>query len=120
MSTRLEVLAVDKQMLVTRSALCRLRLRRSSHELRVTLDWKRVTVAAASASVMRPIAFGLALSFVGAGRAARVLKVAAGAIVLAKLARFVIGSRSSRRAIARPEREIGTRIDHSRTTCAAE
>ena len=120
MSARLEIFAVDKQMLVTRSALCRLRLRRARHELRGALDWKRATVAAASASVVRPIAFGLALSFIGAGRAARILKLAAGAIALAKLARFIAGSRTPRRAIARPEREIGTRIDHSRTTCAAE
>jgi len=120
MISRLDALALERQLLLTRSALCRLRLRRATHELRVTLDWKRASVAAASVTAIRPIAFGLALWFIGAGRTGRVLKFAARVIVLAKLARFLTGVRRSRRAIAQPERAIATAIDHSRTTCAAE
>ena len=91
MSTRLEALAGEKSLLLARSALCRLRLRRATHELRVSLSWRRASIAAATASVMPPIAFGLALSFVGFGRAARLLKLAARIVVVAKLARLAIG-----------------------------
>jgi hypothetical protein len=91
MSTRLETLAADKEALLMRSALCRLRLRRATHGLRVSLDWKRASFVAASASLVPPVAFGLALSFIGAGRVARVLKLAGRIVVFAKLTRFAIG-----------------------------
>lgn len=91
MSARLEVLAGEKSLLLARSALCRLRLRHATHELRASLSWRRASVAAASASVMPPIVFGLALSFIGVGRAARVLKIAARIVVLAKVAGFAMG-----------------------------
>lgn len=89
MSARLEALAVEKEMLLMRSALCRLRLRRATHEVRASLDWKRAALGTARSWSVHPVVFGLALSIVGAGRAARWLKLAGRIVILAKLARVV-------------------------------
>ena len=41
MNARREALALEKQALLMRSALCRLRLRRERHALRAALPWKQ-------------------------------------------------------------------------------
>jgi len=92
MSIRLEALAVEKEMLLMRSALCRLRLRRATHEVRTSLDWKRAVLGTARAWTVPPVVFGLALSIVGVGRAARWLQLAGRILVFARLARLVSGS----------------------------
>ncbi len=83
-------LASDKEMLLMRSALCRLRLRRATHDLRDALDWKRAVVAAASAPAVRRSAFGFALSVVGLGRGARLLMLAGRIVLIAKVARSTL------------------------------
>lgn len=45
MSERLEALAREKQVLLMRSALCRLRLRRDVHAVRGSLPWKHPFVS---------------------------------------------------------------------------
>jgi hypothetical protein len=90
MSARLDSLARDKELLVMRSALCRLRLRRESYQLRASLHWTRAAAAAATAPALRRIAFGLVLSFFGPGRAARVVLFAGRVLVIATLARSAI------------------------------
>jgi hypothetical protein len=91
MSARLEALAREKEGLLMRSALGRLRLRREAHMLRASLDWKRALAASVGAPRARQAAFGLALSLVGLGRTARVLLLATRVLFFAKLARFAIG-----------------------------
>jgi hypothetical protein len=86
MSAPLEVLPLDKESLLARSALCRLRLRRDGHELRHALHWKRVAMGVAAAPDTRRIVLGLAFSLVGFARAARVVLLAGRIIVVAKLA----------------------------------
>ena len=106
MSTRLDALAVDKEELLTRSALCRLRLRRAAHELRASLGWRSASVVTAAASVVPPVVFGIALSWIGAGRVARALELTARIVVFAKLARLAIGLA---RKLAAPHRALPNR-----------
>ena len=86
MSARLEALARDKQALLMRSALCRLRLRRETHLLRSSLRWKP------------------ALSLAGIGRASRLVLFASRAVFALRLARAAIAHvrhrTDSRKAVA--------------------
>ena len=91
MSARLEALAREKQILLTRSALCRLRLRRETHMLRAEATWKRAFAATVAAPQMRQAAFGLAISLAGVGRTARLLVLATRVLFVARLARVAIG-----------------------------
>jgi hypothetical protein len=89
MSSGLPAIAHDKELLLMRSALCRLRLRRASRELRSSLHWRRAAGAAAAPAVRR-IAFGLALSLVGLGRAARMILLASRVLLVAGIARSAL------------------------------
>jgi hypothetical protein len=91
MNARLESLELEKQALLDRSALCRLRLRREAHALRGSLSLKRASVAVAAAPAARAIAWSVALSFLGVGRVARLLMLAGRVVLIAKLARAAIG-----------------------------
>lgn len=92
MSAKLDALARDKEILLARSALCRLHLRREARSLRESLQWKRAAVAAVKSPAMRRFALGLAVSWVGLNRAVRVVAVAGWAVLFAKLALSIIGS----------------------------
>ena len=87
MSARAEALALERELLVARSALDRLRLRRGSQVLRDSLSWRSAAVTAAAALPARRLAFDLALSFVGVRRAARAVVLASRALSLARLVR---------------------------------
>ena len=91
MNARVESLAHEKQALLMRSALCRLRLRREAHMLRAQLSWKRALAATVAAPEMREVAFGLAVSLAGLGRTARVLMLATRVLFITKLVRVAIG-----------------------------
>jgi len=91
MSARLEALALERELLVARSALGRLRLRRGSQALRDSLSWQGLAVTAAATPPARRLAFDLALSFVGARRAARAIVLASRALSLARLVRALAG-----------------------------
>jgi hypothetical protein len=93
MSARLEGLALERELLVARSALDRLRLRRGSQVLRDSLSWRGIAVTAATAPPARRLAFDLALSFVGVRRATRAVVLASRALSLARLVRALAGSR---------------------------
>jgi len=98
-SARLETLAYERRQLQDRSALYRLRLRRDALAVRGALNWKRVPGVLATAPVLRTVAWSLAMSLLGVGRAARVLLIAGRVILVAKLARAAIGyARASRKA----------------------
>ena len=85
-----ETLAAEKEALLMRSALCRLRLRRATHQLRVSLDWRQAALTKASAAVGPRIAFGLALSFLGLARTAGIVRLLARIVVFSKLVRVAI------------------------------
>ena len=91
MSARLETLAREKEQLLARSTLCRLRLHRQARCVRDSLYWKRALVAVAAAPTTRRVAFGVALSCIGLGRATRMIALAGRIVIYAKLATSVIG-----------------------------
>ena len=100
MSPALDALARDRDALLARSALCRLRLRRQTRGLRDALDWRRTPIAVMAMPAARRIAFGLALSFVGRARGARMILLAGRMVLGAKLAAsFIAGAR---RAVTSP------------------
>lgn len=91
MNPERDILAQRKEILLKRSALCRLRLRGRMHDLHASLPWNRACVAAAISPPMRQLVFGVALSLVGIGRATRLLMLAGRVVLIARLARSVIG-----------------------------
>ena len=91
MNDSLEVLADRRRLLVERSALCRLRLRQDACAVREAVSWKHVPAGLAAAPAVRTIAWSLALSVLGTGRAGRLLLYASRAILVAKLVRAAVG-----------------------------
>lgn len=91
MSDRLEVLALERQLLVARSGLCRLKLRSRSQALRDSLSWRKAAVAAAATPAAGWLAFDLALSFFGARRAARAIVFANRALSAARAVQALVG-----------------------------
>jgi hypothetical protein len=90
-SARLETLAFERRQLQDRSALYRLRLRRDAVAVRSALSWNPAPAALATSPMLRTVAWSLAMSLLGVGRAARVLLIAGRVILAAKLARAAIG-----------------------------
>ena len=101
MKTGLEAPGAAKEMLLMRSALCRLRLRRATHELRASLHVKRAPIAVARTTGGSRILFGVALSLLGLERTGRAVKILGRILVFSKLARFAIevARTPSRRAV---------------------
>ena len=91
MNTRLEILASQRQHLVERSALGRLRLRRDVFAVRGAVSWNRVPEALVTAPAARTMAWSLAMSLLGTGRAGRVLLFAGRALLVARLAHAALG-----------------------------
>ena len=91
MNTRLQMLASQRQHLVERSALCRLRLRQDASDVRGAMSWNRVPVALAVTPAARTMAWSLAMSLLGTGRAGRVLLFAGRALLVARLAHAALG-----------------------------
>lgn len=91
MSDRLEVLALERQLLVARSRLCRLKLRSGSQALRDSLSWRKAAVAAAATPAAGWLAFDLALSFLGARRAALAIVFASRALSAARTVHALAG-----------------------------
>ena len=100
MNTRLEVLARQREHLVERSALCRLRLRRDAFAVRSAVSWNGLPVALAAVPAARTIAWSAAISLLGAGRAGRVLLFVSRALLVAKLARAALGYARGRARLA--------------------
>lgn len=86
-----QALARDKEILVARSTLCRLRLAGQVQDVRDSLRWRRAAMAVAAAPGTRRIAFGVAVALLGLGRAARLITMAARVVVFAKLASALAG-----------------------------
>ena len=86
MNAVLAALAHDKQLLLARSSLCRLQLRRGSLDLRQSLTWNRAAVAVTAVPALRRAGFGLVASLAGLDRTARVIRLASRIVLLASLA----------------------------------
>lgn len=99
MSTRLDALAREKEMLLARSALCRLRLQQRAGEARAALPWTRAAGPVASAPTLARTVFRIALLVAGAGRTSRLVTLAGRIVMAAKLARPVI---AFARGLAKP------------------
>jgi hypothetical protein len=90
MSAALEALARDKELLLARSAFCRLRLRSQSSALRDALGWRGMTVSAAASPGARGALLAIALSLPVLARTARFAIAAIRAVLLARLALSLI------------------------------
>ena len=90
MNKSLENLALRKQLLQARSALCRLRIRHELNTLHDSLSWARAGVMAVKALPVRSALFGLVLSSVSHSRLSRWLGLAARTVFLARLARTAL------------------------------
>ncbi len=82
--------AIDKQRLLLRSALCRLRLRSDAQALGNSLHWTAIAKAIPAAHGVRRLAFDITLALAGHGRAARLVMLAARIVLLVKLARSAL------------------------------
>jgi hypothetical protein len=91
MSASLATLAREKELLLARSALCRLRLRGQSCALRDSLRWPRIAAAAASAPASRRALLSIALSLPALARTARFAVAILRIVLVAKLAFSLIG-----------------------------
>jgi hypothetical protein len=102
MNTALATLAARRQYLVERSALCRVHLQQELHAVRGAVSWARVPTALATAPAARTVAWSLAISLLGTGRAGRVLVFAGRALLVAKLACAAVGYLRGRARLAAP------------------
>lgn len=80
-----EILALRKDLLVARAQLQRLKIARQVGELREGLNWRNVATTLTS-SPGRSLFFGLLLLVAGRSKVANLVRVAAGAVALAKVA----------------------------------
>ena len=91
MSARAEAVAKERDLLLQRSALCRLRLLRGVGGLRNAVSWRRLEVAGHAASVARRAGFVLVLSLLGLARGARFIATAGRVLLVARAAQVAIG-----------------------------
>jgi len=90
MSAALEALARDKQLLLARSSLGRLQLRRRTLDLRHSLPWNSAAVVVTAAPALRRVGFGIVASLAGIDRTARCIRLASRVVRIARLAGAVI------------------------------
>jgi hypothetical protein len=86
MSGRDDILELQKEVLLARSSLCRLRIHRDVLQVREGLTLSRAGTALAGSAPMREIALGLAATGFGGGRVAHFIALAGRAVVIARLA----------------------------------
>lgn len=80
-----EILALRKDLLIARAQLQRLKIAREVGELRAGLSWRNAASTLAS-SPGRSLGFGLLLLLAGRSKVANLVRIAAGALALAKVA----------------------------------
>ena len=91
MNSAVEHFPGEKELLLRRSALCRLRLQGEMRDLVASLRWTHVAAEAVASPPIRRLAMGLAFSAIGLGRIARLVAFAGRALLYAKLVRSAIG-----------------------------
>jgi hypothetical protein len=89
--TRAQAAAKEKDALLMRSALCRLRLHRDAVGVRNSISLRRAAFAGHVATAGGRIGFGLALSLLGPARGARLIVLAGRIVLLARTAHAAIG-----------------------------
>ena len=87
MSARLGALERERQMLISRSSLARLRMHRDAHRLCQPLQMRSVAAAAARAPAIRGATLGLAVSVFGVLRVSRTIAIVSSILSLVRLAR---------------------------------
>ena len=80
------LLAREKELLLARSTLCRLRLRSQSRALRDSLRWRGIAASAAASPAARGTLLAIALSLPALARTARFAATAIRIVLLARLA----------------------------------
>ena len=83
----MDALERERHMLVARSSLARLRMRRDAHRLCLALRFRPLAAAAARAPAIRGAALGAALFLFGAKRVARAVAFASSILYLVRLVR---------------------------------
>lgn len=106
MSAALEALARDKELLLARSALCRVRLRSQSSALRDALRWRGVAARMAASPGARGALLAIALSLPAIARTARFAVAAVRIVVLARLALSLVRRARALRATAPLSRSV--------------
>ena len=86
-----ELLALRREVLVARSSLCRLKVRRDAEHLRGSMSLPGLGAGLASSAPVREVMLGLLLSRLGTGRVSRVVALASGALAVAKLVVAAMG-----------------------------
>ena len=103
-----EILALRKDLLVARAQLQRLKIARQAGELRESLNWRNAA-ATLAASPGRSLFFGLLLLVAGRSKVVRLVRIAAGAVALAKVAGAFAtrppGAKSFVRKASSPDRD---------------
>ena len=80
-----EILALRKDLLIARAQLQRLKIAREVGDLRAGLNWRNA-VTTFTSSPGRSLFFGLLLLVAGRSKLANLVRIAAGAVALAKVA----------------------------------
>jgi hypothetical protein len=88
-------LATRKSVLLARSSLCRLQIASDVATVREGLRWPRAGIALAMSPVGRSALFGLVALVAGRGKVSRLLRAAAIALALAKVAKTAIAAKAS-------------------------
>ena len=91
MSLRAEAVARERDALLLRSALCRLRLLRGAAGLRNAVSWRRVEIVAHAATAGRRAGFVVLLALLGVARGTRFIAAAGRALLVARAAQVAIG-----------------------------
>jgi hypothetical protein len=91
-------LASRRELLLQRSQLMRLQLRREGRVVRESLRWQRTAATVVAAPAMRRLAFGMALSVLGAGRAFRIVTTVGRIVLAIQLGRTVLKAVRNRAA----------------------
>ena len=90
MSKEAELLALRKQLLVTRVAVQRLRIARELHTLREYARWPRLAASFLASTQARSLLATLLMMMARRTRLARVARIAAVVVVLAQIARTIL------------------------------
>ena len=90
MSDDLALLAARKELLLARSRLHRLELRRQAGALRESVLRPQTALAIVASAPVRPLLLGVLLLALGRGRLSRLASAAAGALALIQAARALL------------------------------
>ncbi len=86
-----ELLALQKEVLLARSSLCRLKIRRDMGRMRESLSFGGVASGIAASGTARELALGLLLTGLGGRRVSRVVAFAGRVLVVARIALAAFG-----------------------------